>query len=153
MSTATTPQPRTAYQAWRNLADAIKAGTDLVPTRDDPFAGANQPASVQHRQFQVQPGDARYHGRCAPGEALGKKLNVTIRLTHSYDPHQHEASWQLASRDFERLEDAVLTRAEAFKHLQPEPIGATARREGHFIVQTLTVSVTYSRPLPDLSGE
>ncbi len=146
------PTRLSPYLVWRNLVDAIRAGTDLHPPEDDPFATDNQPAPLMHRQFSVEPGNARYHGRCAPDEALNKRQRVLVTLRHDYDPGQHEASWSLAAADFERLEDAVLTRIEAFRVLQPTPLESTARRVGHHIVQTLAIEVDYSRRLPPLSG-
>lgn len=152
MSAETLPTKLSPYLAWRGLVDAIRAGTDLLPPTEDPFADNNQPAPLIHRQFQVQPGGGRYYGNSAPESALNKKGTVQIRLTHDYNPNQHEASWAEASSDFGRLEDAVFTRIESFRVLQPEPVSWDARLQGHTIVHTLVVTIDYSRRLPALSG-
>jgi hypothetical protein len=145
-------------QVLAELARAIRQGTGLRSRGEDPFDG-NLAASDQHRVFTLEPGDATYLSRSGGGrwsedsaDLLVKKRIITITLTHDYDPGAHTDSYALADQDFEALEDAVLTRDEAFRVAQPEITRATCRRVGHSIVQTLVLNTTLGRQLPPSQG-
>lgn len=145
------PSDLSPYDVWKALGDAIRNGAGLDQPPGEPFLGGNVPGSTTHRTFQIDPAAEVPFGRGRPGDILGLKRTCTITLRHDYDPGTHDASWQLASYDLQRLRDAVLHRPESFRIGQPEPGPATAKVVGHSIVQTFTVTVTYQRPLPLLT--
>jgi hypothetical protein len=157
--TETRPDPVSGYTAWRALSDAIAHHTDLKPFgAGGPFEGKNAGQPLHHRTFQVEPGTKTYRGRMRASDAdtdpddtdiVQQDRLYLIRLRHEYSPELHDTCYQQADADAEAVEDALMVRPEA-AWVQPVLVNLTSVREGGTIVQTLTMKITYERPLPPM---
>lgn len=152
------PDELSTHLAWDALSYAIRSHTSMTPLEGDPF-GASQAASASHRVFSVTPGRGLYLGRNrAPAEdeaeedrdLLTRKRTIVVTTYHDLDPGRHDASYQVADKDFEELEDALLVHDRAFRILQPELLESGATKKGHTLIQTLTLTVTTERLLPPM---
>lgn len=147
------PERPTSHLVWRALSDAIRKGTKLVPfdasEQGGPWVEGQAPAPAQHRTFQLTPQGKTYLGRMRDGDILTQKRVFLVAARHEYRAGDHESSWEDADRDFEALEDALLTGVES-TWFEVELGPATAAIKGHVIMQTLTVTTTFERQLPQM---
>ena len=150
------PEFMTAYLSWEAFTAAIVRLTSLEQLEGAPIISSNT-GSGSHRVFVVTPGDREYLGRMGIDDNDGDetdliliKQGVEIKLWHDFDPGAHAESYRLATEDLDAVEAVVLSATDAFRILQPELVDAKIKREGHTLVQTLRLLITYERPIPSI---
>lgn len=142
-------QELSPYLCWLLAARCIERGCpQLRPLVGDPFVAERELARPGlHQSYRVEPAAETYGASVAVADHITRRRSVVVTLLHDYNPGSHEPSWLLAASDFETVLQALLTRAELFRIGQPAPVAATASRRGAYIVQALTVSVSYTTQL------